>query len=260
MGAGGAAGTGDAANLLKPALARGTLRTIAATTWAEYKKHIEKDPALTRRFQVVKVEEPDEAQGHPHDARACRRRSRSITSVQVLDEAIEAAVRLSHRYIAGRQLPDKAVSLIDTAARSRRHQPARRPAGGGRLPPPHRGARDRAGDPRRAKTAIGIDHQARRRRNRRNAGEGRRIRLRRSGKTLERGEGTRRQNPRAARQTAGRQARAATEAASQTKPGGRGEPRTRPHSTDRPRSVDQVARRVKALQEKLTNIPGRESR
>ena len=108
VGAGGAAGTGDAANLLKPALARGTLRTIGATTWAEYKKYIEKDPALTRRFQVVKVEEPDEARGI--------QMMRGVVSVmekhhrvQILDEALEAAVRLSHRYIPDRQLPDKAV-------------------------------------------------------------------------------------------------------------------------------------------------------
>ena len=114
IGAGGAAGTGDAANLLKPALARGTLRTVAATTWDEYKKHFEKDPALTRRFQVVKVEEPSEQKAILM--------MRNIMSplekhhrVQVLDEAIEAAVRLSHRYIPARQLPDKAVSLIDTA-------------------------------------------------------------------------------------------------------------------------------------------------
>jgi len=115
IGAGGAAGTGDAANLLKPALARGTLRTLAATTWKEYKKYIEKDPALTRRFQVVKIEEPDEAK--------CIRMMRAVVApfenhhrIQILDEAIEAAVRLSHRYIAERQLPDKAVSLIDTAS------------------------------------------------------------------------------------------------------------------------------------------------
>ncbi|MFM0277679.1 type VI secretion system ATPase TssH [Paraburkholderia sediminicola] len=114
VGAGGAAGTGDAANLLKPALARGTLRTVAATTWSEYKKHIEKDPALTRRFQVVQVPEPDETKA--------LLMMRGITStmerhhkVQVLDEALEAAVRLSHRYIPARQLPDKAVSLLDTA-------------------------------------------------------------------------------------------------------------------------------------------------
>jgi len=114
IGAGGAAGTGDAANLLKPALARGTLRTLAATTWDEYKKHIEKDPALTRRFQTVKVEEPGEEK--------CIRMMRAVVGafekhhrVQILDEAIEAAVRLSHRYIPERQLPDKAVSLIDTA-------------------------------------------------------------------------------------------------------------------------------------------------
>ncbi|HEY4248307.1 MAG TPA: type VI secretion system ATPase TssH [Lacunisphaera sp.] len=114
MGAGGAAGTGDAANLLKPALARGTLRTVAATTWDEYKKYIEKDPALTRRFQTVKVDEPSEEK--------CVRMMRAVVGafekhhrVQILDEAIESAVRLSHRYIPARQLPDKAVSLIDTA-------------------------------------------------------------------------------------------------------------------------------------------------
>ena len=114
IGAGGAAGTGDAANLLKPALARGTLRTIAATTWAEYKKYIEKDPALTRRFQVVQVAEPGEEKAILM--------VRGVASVlekhhraQVLDEALEAAVRLSHRYIPARQLPDKAVSLLDTA-------------------------------------------------------------------------------------------------------------------------------------------------
>jgi type VI secretion system protein VasG len=114
MGAGGQAGTGDAANLLKPPLARGTLRTIAATTWSEYKKHIEKDPALTRRFQVVQVDEPDED--------TCIRMMRKLAlnlekhhRVQLLDEAIEAAVRWSHRYITARQLPDKAVSVLDTA-------------------------------------------------------------------------------------------------------------------------------------------------
>jgi type VI secretion system protein VasG len=114
IGAGGAAGTGDAANLLKPALARGKLRTIAATTWAEYKKHIEKDPALTRRFQVVQVEEPSEEK-----AVLMLRGVASILEkhhrVALLDEAITAAVRLSHRYIPARQLPDKAVSLLDTA-------------------------------------------------------------------------------------------------------------------------------------------------
>src|SRR5499426_3243050 len=113
IGAGGAAGTGDAANLLKPALARGTLRTIAATTWAEYKKHIEKDPALTRRFQTVKIDEPSEEK-----AILMVRGVASVLEkhhrVQVLDEALEAAVRLSHRYIPARQLPDKAVSLLDT--------------------------------------------------------------------------------------------------------------------------------------------------
>jgi type VI secretion system protein VasG len=114
VGAGGAAGTGDAANLLKPALARGNLRTIGATTWAEYKKYIEKDPALTRRFQVVQVPEPDEVK-----AILMLRGVASVLEkhhrVQLLDEAIEASVKLSHRYIPARQLPDKAVSLLDTA-------------------------------------------------------------------------------------------------------------------------------------------------
>jgi type VI secretion system protein VasG len=114
IGAGGQAGQNDAANLLKPALARGELRTIAATTWSEYKKYFEKDPALARRFQVVKVEEPDEL--------TCMVMLRGIVAplekhhnVRVLDEGVGAAVRLSHRYLAGRQLPDKAVSVLDTA-------------------------------------------------------------------------------------------------------------------------------------------------
>src|SRR5580692_1823091 len=114
VGAGGAAGTGDAANLLKPALARGTLRTVAATTWAEYKKYIEKDPALTRRFQVIQIDEPSEEK-----AILMMRGMASIMEkhhrVQILDEALEASVRLSHRYIPARQLPDKSVSLLDTA-------------------------------------------------------------------------------------------------------------------------------------------------
>ena len=114
VGAGGAAGTGDAANLLKPALARGNLRTIGATTWAEYKKHIEKDPALTRRFQTVQIDEPSEEK-----AILMMRGVASVMEkhhkVQILDEALEAAVKLSHRYIPARQLPDKSVSLLDTA-------------------------------------------------------------------------------------------------------------------------------------------------
>ena len=114
VGAGGAAGTGDAANLLKPALARGTLRTVAATTWAEYKKHIEKDPALTRRFQVVQVSEPSEEKAILM-MRGVASTMEKHHRVQVLDEALEAAVRLSHRYIPARQLPDKSVSLLDTA-------------------------------------------------------------------------------------------------------------------------------------------------
>jgi type VI secretion system protein VasG len=114
VGAGGAAGTGDAANLLKPALARGQLRTIGATTFAEYKRHIEKDPALTRRFQAVQVDEPDE----PRATLMMRGIATTMErhhQVQILDEALEAAVKLSHRYIPSRQLPDKSVSLLDTA-------------------------------------------------------------------------------------------------------------------------------------------------
>ena len=114
VGAGGAAGTGDAANLLKPALARGNLRTLGATTWAEYKKHIEKDPALTRRFQTVQVDEPSEPKAILM-MRGIANVMESHHQVQILDEAIEAAVKLSHRYIPARQLPDKSVSLLDTA-------------------------------------------------------------------------------------------------------------------------------------------------
>jgi type VI secretion system protein VasG len=115
IGAGGSAGTGDAANLLKPALARGTLRTIAATTWSEYRQYIEKDPALTRRFQPIQIGEPDVKQ--------CCDMLRGILGpmekhhkVRISDAAIVAAVNLSHRYIPARQLPDKAVSLLDTAS------------------------------------------------------------------------------------------------------------------------------------------------
>src|SRR5471030_2689595 len=114
VGAGGAAGTGDAANLLKPALARGQLRTIGATTWAEYKKYIEKDPALTRRFQNIQVDEPNEEKAILM-MRGVASTMEKHHKVQILDEALEAAVKLSHRYIPARQLPDKSVSLIDTA-------------------------------------------------------------------------------------------------------------------------------------------------
>jgi len=114
IGAGGSEGQGDAANLLKPALARGELRTIAATTWAEYKKYVERDPALARRFQVVKVEEPSE------DVAIDMLRGMVATlqnhhNVEILDDAVRDAVKLSHRYISGRQLPDKAISVLDTA-------------------------------------------------------------------------------------------------------------------------------------------------
>ncbi|MBD2821334.1 type VI secretion system ATPase TssH [Xenorhabdus sp. 42] len=114
IGAGGQQGTGDAANLLKPALARGLLRTLGATTWSEYKKYIEKDPALTRRFQVVQVHEPDEIKALLM-LRGLTNALEQHHHVLLLDEAIEAAVRLSHRYIPARQLPDKAIALLDTA-------------------------------------------------------------------------------------------------------------------------------------------------
>ena len=114
IGAGGRAGQNDAANILKPALARGELRTIAATTWSEYKKYFEKDAALARRFQLIKVEEPSEAQ--------CQLMMRGVVpmlenhhKVRILDDGVSAAVKLSHRYLADRQLPDKAVSVLDTA-------------------------------------------------------------------------------------------------------------------------------------------------
>ncbi len=115
IGAGGQAGMGDAANLLKPALARGELRTIAATTWSEYKKYFEKDPALARRFQLVKLEEPS-----PDDAvtiiRGLREKYEDAHGIYVRDDGVEAAARMSARYISGRQLPDKAVDVLDTAS------------------------------------------------------------------------------------------------------------------------------------------------
>ncbi len=114
IGAGGAAGQNDAANLLKPALARGELRTIAATTWSEYKKYFEKDAALARRFQVVKVDEPTESQA-VNMLRGLTDMMEQHHNVRVLDDAVVEAVRLSHRYLSGRQLPDKAVSVLDTS-------------------------------------------------------------------------------------------------------------------------------------------------
>ncbi|MEO8380902.1 MAG: type VI secretion system ATPase TssH [Acidobacteriota bacterium] len=115
IGAGGQAGQGDAANLLKPALARGELRTIAATTWSEYKKYFEKDPALTRRFQLVKVEEPDE-DGALDMLRGIAPHLEKHHKVRIMDDAVRSAVTLSHRYISERRLPDKAIGVLDTAA------------------------------------------------------------------------------------------------------------------------------------------------
>ncbi|MEO8022064.1 type VI secretion system ATPase TssH [Polaromonas sp.] len=114
IGAGGAEGQGDAANLLKPALARGELRTIAATTWAEYKKYVERDPALARRFQVVKVDEPTEEVAIDM-LRGMVQTLEKHHGVEIIDDAVRDAVKLSHRYISGRQLPDKAISVLDTA-------------------------------------------------------------------------------------------------------------------------------------------------
>jgi type VI secretion system protein VasG len=159
IGAGGQAGQGDAANLLKPALARGELRTIAATTWSEYKKYFEKDPALARRFQLVKVEEPTEAK--------CELMLRGVVpvlekhhKVRILDEGLAAAVKLSHRYLPDRQLPDKAVSVLDTAC-------ARLALGQNSLPPAiedaQRTLEDLAVQSRvlEREAALGTDHASR---------------------------------------------------------------------------------------------------
>ncbi len=156
IGAGGPAGQGDAANLLKPALARGELRTIAATTWSEYKKYFEKDPALARRFQLVKVEEPEED--------LCRVMMRGVVprlethhGVRILEEGMEAAVHLSARYLSERQLPDKAVSVLDTAC-------ARLALGQGSTPAPVEAARRRLDDldvqtrTLEREAAVGADH------------------------------------------------------------------------------------------------------
>ena len=160
IGAGGAAGQNDAANLLKPALARGELRTVAATTWAEYKKYFEKDAALTRRFQPVKVEEPSEAVASAM-IRGLVGTLEKHHGVRIFDEAVDAAVRLSARYIPGRQLPDKAVSLIDTAcARVAMSQSA--------TPAPIEDRRRRLGiiatelDVVARETASGVNHATRR--------------------------------------------------------------------------------------------------
>jgi len=159
IGAGGQAGQNDAANLLKPALARGELRTIAATTWSEYKKYFEKDAALARRFQVVKVEEPTEEK--------CRIMLRGLVpmlekhhNVRILDEGLASAVKLSHRYLPDRQLPDKAVSVLDTAC-------ARLALGQNSIPPAIEDATrtldDLAVQTRvlERETALGADHQER---------------------------------------------------------------------------------------------------
>jgi hypothetical protein len=144
VGAGGAAGTGDAANLLKPALARGTLRTVAATTWAEYKKHIEKDPALTRRFQVVQVGEPSEEK-----ALLMMRGVASVMEqhhkVQVLDEALEAAVKLSHRYIPA-PVAGQGGQPARHRLRARGGEPARHAARRGGQPQAHCRAADGTGN------------------------------------------------------------------------------------------------------------------
>ena len=159
IGAGGQAGQNDAANLLKPALARGELRTIAATTWSEYKKYFEKDPALARRFQLVKVEEPTEA--------ACVVMLRGVVpalenhhNVRILDEGLNASVRLSHRYLPDRQLPDKAVSVLDTAC-------ARLALGQNSIPPAIEDAQRLLDDIEvqtrvlGRETAVGADHSER---------------------------------------------------------------------------------------------------
>lgn len=156
IGAGGAEGGSDAANLLKPALARGELRTLAATTWMEYKKYFEKDPALARRFQLVQVEEPDEATA-VEMLRGVANKLEHHHGVQVLDAAIHDAVKLSHRYISGRQLPDKAISILDTAC-------ARVALGQHDVPPPLESLRHRQVavqdelDRLKREQATGLDH------------------------------------------------------------------------------------------------------
>jgi type VI secretion system protein VasG len=159
IGAGGQAGQGDAANLLKPALARGELRTIAATTWSEYKKYVEKDAALARRFQLVKVEEPTEP--------SCAVMMRGVVpalekhhSVRIMDDGVEAAVRLAHRYLPDRQLPDKSVSVLDTAC-------ARLALGQNATPPAVEDATRRLEDlivqarVLERESAVGVDHSER---------------------------------------------------------------------------------------------------
>src|SRR5205807_105941 len=159
IGAGGQAGQNDAANLLKPALARGELRTIAATTWAEYKKYFEKDAALARRFQVVKVEEPDEAKAIAM-MRGLAEALENHHRVRILAEAVEDAVKLSHRYITGRQLPDKSVSVLDTAC-------ARVAIGQGAIPAAVEDAERRISQLTTESTALereavtGVDHSER---------------------------------------------------------------------------------------------------
>ncbi|URM26660.1 type VI secretion system ATPase TssH [Pseudomonas frederiksbergensis] len=159
IGAGGAEGGSDAANLLKPALARGELRTLAATTWLEYKKYFEKDPALARRFQLVQVEEPDETTA-VEMLRGVAAKLEQHHGVQVLDAAIHEAVKLSHRYISGRQLPDKAISVLDTAC-------ARVALGQHDVPPPLESLRHRQQSLKdeverlRREQATGLDHRER---------------------------------------------------------------------------------------------------
>ena len=159
IGAGAAEGQSDAANLLKPALARGELRTIAATTWLEYKKYFEKDPALARRFQLVQIEEPDEATA-VQMLRGVASKLEQHHGVQVLDAAIHDAVKLSHRYISGRQLPDKAISVLDTAC-------ARVSLGQHDVPPPLESLRHRQQalqeelERLRREQVTGLDHSER---------------------------------------------------------------------------------------------------
>ena len=177
IGAGGQAGTGDAANLLKPALARGTLRTIGATTWNEYRQYIEKDPALTRRFQPVNVDEPsiDKA---TYMLRGLLVPMEKHHKVRISDEAVVAAVELSARYIPARQLPDKAVSLLDTASRACRHlaehdaRSHRRPQGCDQFAQ-GRARGDRAAEPTSAGQSQA--HRGAQRRDRRDPEEARRL-------------------------------------------------------------------------------------
>jgi ATP-dependent Clp protease ATP-binding subunit ClpA len=176
IGSGNQAGSGDAANLLKPALARGELRTIAATTWSEYKKYFEKDAALARRFQLVKLDEPDVASS-VLILRGLKDKYEAAHGVIVRDDAIVVAAELSSRYITGRQLPDKAVDLLDTCAARVKVQLTAKPA---ELEDKERAIQALSANAPRSNATGRTDRPSTRRRLRRPAGSSRPCAARRS--------------------------------------------------------------------------------